>query len=75
VVHRPVAGSDAQHDKLWGIGWRVADLDAARARLVDAGLTVTVPRAGRHPDTRVVTVRSGTCHIPTLLIEQGPKKP
>jgi catechol 2,3-dioxygenase-like lactoylglutathione lyase family enzyme len=71
VVHRPVAGSDANHDKLWGVSWRVADLDAACSRLVDAGLTVTVPRAGRHPGTRVVTVRSGTCHIPTLLIEHG----
>ncbi|MBB1093713.1 VOC family protein [Rhodopseudomonas pseudopalustris] len=69
VVHRPVAGSDADNDKLWGISWRVDDLDAARARLIDAGVTVTVPRAGRKPGTRVVTVRSGTCHIPTLLVE------
>ncbi len=69
VVHRPVAGSDAEHDKLWGIGWRVDDLDATRARLVEAGLTVTEPRAGRRPGTRVVTVRSGTCHIPTLLVQ------
>nr|WP_303625947.1 VOC family protein [Rhodopseudomonas palustris] len=69
VVHRPVAGSDAEHDKLWGIGWRVDDLDTARARLVEAGLTVTEPRAGRKPGTRVVTVRSGTCQIPTLLVQ------
>ncbi|MCG6207209.1 VOC family protein [Rhodopseudomonas sp. HC1] len=69
VVHRPVAGSDAEHDKLWGIGWRVDDLDAARARLVEAGVTVTEPRAGRKPRTRVATVRSGTCHIPTLLVQ------
>ncbi|MFC0241445.1 VOC family protein [Rhodopseudomonas telluris] len=69
VVHRPVAGSDAEHDKLWGIGWRVDDVEATRARLVEAGLTVTEPRAGRTPGTRVVTVRSGTCHIPTLLVQ------
>lgn len=69
VVHRPVAGSDSEHDKLWGIGWRVDDLDAARARLVEAGLTVTEPRAGRTPGTRVVTVRSGTWQIPTLLVQ------
>ncbi len=69
VVHRPVVGSDAEHDKLWGISWRVDDLDAARARLVQAGVTVTEPRAGRKPGTRVATVRSGSCHIPTLLVQ------
>ena len=69
VVHRPVAGSDAEHDKLWGIGWRVDDLDAARARLVEAGVTVTEPRTGRKPGTRVATVRSGTCRVPTLLVQ------
>ncbi|WP_322518248.1 VOC family protein [Rhodopseudomonas palustris] len=73
VVHRPVAGSDAEHDKLWGVSWRVEDLDAARARLIDAGLTVTEPRAGRRPGTRVVTVRSGTCRIPTLLVQPEAK--
>ncbi|WP_031336428.1 VOC family protein [Rhodopseudomonas sp. B29] len=68
VVHRPVAGSDANHDKLWGIGWRVDDIEAARARLVEAGLSVTEVRNGRKPGTRVVTVRSGTWQIPTLLV-------
>jgi len=70
VVHRPVAGSDAETDKLWGLSWRVDDIEAARARLVDAGLVVTEPRIGRKPDTRVVTVRSGTCRIPTLLVQR-----
>nr|WP_245258253.1 VOC family protein [Rhodopseudomonas palustris] len=69
VVHRPVAGSDDEHDKLWGISWRVDDLDVARARLIDSGITVTEPRVGRRPGTRVVTVRSGTCRIPTLLVQ------
>ena len=31
VVHRPVAGGDQAHDKLWGLSWRVADIDATRA--------------------------------------------
>ncbi|MGX7745625.1 VOC family protein [Rhodopseudomonas parapalustris] len=70
VVHRPVAGSDSEHDKLWGIGWRVDDVEAARERLIAAGLTVTTSRAGRHADTRVVTVRSGTHRIPTLLVQR-----
>ncbi|PZA09414.1 glyoxalase [Rhodopseudomonas palustris] len=70
VVHRPVAGSDAEHDKLWGVGWRVDDVEASRERLIAAGLTVTASRASRHADTRVVTVRSGTNRIPTLLVQR-----
>lgn len=73
VVHRPVAGSDANRDKIWGVSWRVDDLDAARERLIGEGLTVTEPRHGRKPDTRVITVRSGTCQIPTLLIQPAAK--
>ncbi|NVN84534.1 MAG: VOC family protein [Rhodopseudomonas sp.] len=69
VVHRPVAGSDVNHDKLWGMSWRCADIDATRARLLHAGVLVSEPRAGRKPGTRVVTVRSSTCGIPTLLVQ------
>ncbi|KIZ39975.1 MULTISPECIES: VOC family protein [Rhodopseudomonas] len=72
VVRRPVAGSDADHDKLWGLSWRCDDLDATRARLLAAGILVSEPRAGRKPGTRVVTVRSSTCGIPTLLVQPAP---
>lgn len=74
VVDRPVAGSDAEHDKLWGISWRVEDIDAARSRLIAAGLTVTETRPGRKPGTRVMTVRSGTWRIPTLLVQPAPAR-
>jgi catechol 2,3-dioxygenase-like lactoylglutathione lyase family enzyme len=70
VVHRPVAGSDQAHDKLWGLSWRVADIDATRARLKQAGLDVSDVRIGRKPGTRVMSVRAGTCGIHTLLIER-----
>jgi catechol 2,3-dioxygenase-like lactoylglutathione lyase family enzyme len=70
VVHRPVAGADDTHDKLWGLSWRVTDADAARARLAEAGIDVSEVRAGRKPGTRVVSVRSGTCGIHTLLVER-----
>jgi catechol 2,3-dioxygenase-like lactoylglutathione lyase family enzyme len=73
VVHRPVAGADATHDKLWGLSWRVADADATRARLLVSGIDVSEVRAGRKPGTRVVSVRGGTCGIHTLLIEQTAK--
>jgi len=70
VVHRPVAGGDRAHDKLWGLSWRVADIDATRARLVAAGLDVSEARIGRKPGTRVMSVRDGTCGIHTLLLER-----
>ena len=70
VVHRPGKDTDAARDKLWGLSWRVADADATRARLASEGVEVSEVRAGRKPGTRVLTVRSGTCGIPTLLVER-----
>jgi catechol 2,3-dioxygenase-like lactoylglutathione lyase family enzyme len=70
VVHRPGASAGAAHDKLYGLSWRVADADATRARLVAAGVDVSEVRSGRKPGTRVLTVRNGTCGIPTLLVER-----
>jgi len=70
VVRRPVAGADQTHDKLWGLSWRVADIDATRARLAAAGLDVSEVRIGRKPGTRVVSVRDGACGIHTLLLER-----
>jgi catechol 2,3-dioxygenase-like lactoylglutathione lyase family enzyme len=70
VVRRPVAGTDQVHDRLWGLSWRVADIDATRARLVASGIDVSEVRIGRKPGTRVMTVRGGTCGIQTLLLER-----
>jgi catechol 2,3-dioxygenase-like lactoylglutathione lyase family enzyme len=70
VVHRPGKDTDAARDRLWGLSWRVADADATRARLASEGLDVSDVRTGRKPGTRVLTVRSGTCGIPTLLVER-----
>jgi catechol 2,3-dioxygenase-like lactoylglutathione lyase family enzyme len=71
VVHR--AGKDQAVDKtrdcLWGLSWRVSDIDATRARLLSAGVDVSDIRTGRKPGTRVLTVRNGVCGIPTLLVE------
>jgi len=73
VVRRPIAGGDQAHDKLWGLSWRVADIEAARARLLAAGLEASEVRIGRKPGTRVMSVRSGTCGIQTLLLEKAAK--
>jgi len=73
VVRRPVAGGDVNHDKLWGVTWRVDDIDAARARLMAEGVEVSEVRSGRKPGTRVMSVRSGTCGVQTLFLERTPR--
>jgi catechol 2,3-dioxygenase-like lactoylglutathione lyase family enzyme len=70
IVQRPGTAVDPAHDKLYGMSWRVDDADATRARLASAGIDVSDVRTGRKPGTRVLTVRSGTCGIPTLLVER-----
>ena len=71
IVSRPKDNSvDKARDKLWGLSWRVADIEATRARLASSGVEVSEVRDGRKPGTRVATVRSSTCGIPTLLVER-----
>lgn len=55
-------------DHIWGLTWAVADLEAARERLGEAGLTVSEIRVGRKPGSQVFTVKDGTLGIPTLFI-------
>ena len=55
--------------------WRVADIDATHARLVAAGIDVSEVRTGRKPGTRVMTVRNGTCGVPTLLVQPSAQMP
>ena len=79
VTHRPGKQTDATQDRLkdrlGGICWRVADIDATHARLAAAGVDVSEVRTGRKPGTRVMTVRSGTCGVPTLLVQPSAGKP
>jgi catechol 2,3-dioxygenase-like lactoylglutathione lyase family enzyme len=72
VVHRPGKEdtADKTRDRLWGLSWRVDDIDATRTRLLSAGVDVSEVRPGRKPGTRVLSVRNGTCGIPTLLVER-----
>ena len=71
IVHRLKHGKGDGPDKVWGLSWRAADIDATRARLHGAGVDVSEVREGRKPGTRVFTVKSGTCGVPTLVIQQG----
>ena len=78
VTHRPGkqadAGRDRPQDRLRGMCWRVADIDATHARLTAAGVDVSEVRTGRKPGTRVMTVRNGTCGVPTLLVQPSAAK-
>ena len=74
VAHDLAAGVGGGPDRLWGLSWRVPDAEAARARLASAGLDVSEVRPGRKPGTRVLTVRAGTCGVPTLLLQTGPAR-
>jgi len=55
-------------DSIWGLTWAAKDLEATRARLVEAGLTVSEIRKGRKPGSTVFTVKDGTLGVPTLFI-------
>ncbi|MBN8981845.1 MAG: VOC family protein [Rhizobiales bacterium] len=71
IIHSLKQGKGDGPDKVWGLSWRVADIDAAHARLQKAELDLSVIREGRKPGTRVFTVKNRTCNVPTLLIQQG----
>jgi catechol 2,3-dioxygenase-like lactoylglutathione lyase family enzyme len=73
VAHRPDAAAAKTPDKLRGICWRVADIDATRARLASEGVDVSEVRKGRKPGTRVMTVRNCTCGVATLVVERTPR--
>ena len=63
------AKGPAHSDQLWGLSWQVPNADAARTRLAAAGVDVSEVRPGRKRGTRVITVKDGSCGVPTLLIE------
>ncbi|MBL8537206.1 MAG: VOC family protein [Hyphomonadaceae bacterium] len=67
VAQTPVAEA---RDRLWGLSWRVENIDAARQRLESAGFDVSEARAGAKPGTRVVSIRNRTGNVPTILIER-----
>jgi catechol 2,3-dioxygenase-like lactoylglutathione lyase family enzyme len=75
VAHKPAKDKAAETapDRLRGLCWRVIDIDATYARLAADGVDVSEVRTGRKPGTRVMTVRSGTCGVPTLVMQPAVK--
>ncbi|HEY8119965.1 MAG TPA: VOC family protein [Myxococcota bacterium] len=56
-------------DRFWGVSYRVANAQAAHARLRDAGFELTPPKPGRKPGTFVFTVTGGTHGVATLVLQ------
>jgi catechol 2,3-dioxygenase-like lactoylglutathione lyase family enzyme len=65
----PASPGPAGDDRLYGVSYRVRDLAARREVLLAAGVDVSELRPGMRPGTTVVTMRSGTAGVPTLLLE------
>jgi catechol 2,3-dioxygenase-like lactoylglutathione lyase family enzyme len=57
-----------ERDALFGLAYRVGDIEAAHARLAQLGFSLSEVRAGNKPGTRVFTVREQPCGVPTLVI-------
>ena len=72
LAHKISAGIGNAPDKLWGLSWRVPDIEAAHARLANGDFALTSIRAGRRAGTRVFTVRDGTLGVPTLVLSDAP---
>lgn len=71
VVHNLADKPSDAPDKLWGLSWRVANIEAAHARLKASNFDISEIRPGRKPGTRVFTVKNNTRGIPTLFVETG----
>lgn len=55
-------------DRLWGLAYRVPDIQASHQQLTAAGFDLSEVRDGNKPGTQVFTVRSDTCGVPTLIL-------
>ena len=75
VVHNLNEEPSDAPDNIWGLSWRVANAEAANARLKVAGFDISEIRPGRKPGTRVFTVRNKTLGVPTLIVEPSAGRP
>jgi catechol 2,3-dioxygenase-like lactoylglutathione lyase family enzyme len=56
-------------DRFDGVAYRVADAEAAHARLSAEGFDLTPCKPGRKPGTYVFTVKAGTHGVATLILQ------
>jgi catechol 2,3-dioxygenase-like lactoylglutathione lyase family enzyme len=59
----------AENDRLWGVAYSVADAEAARSRMLEAGLKTSEVREGHKPGSRVFSVKENPLGVPTLVIQ------
>ena len=66
------APSGGDRDRLWGVAYRVVDVERTVARLRAEGVEVSDPREGNAPNTVVADLKRGFSHdVRTLLIQKG----
>lgn len=72
LTHKVSAGVNSSPDRLWGLSWRVRDIEAAHARLSASGFSVSEVRKGRRSGSNVFTLRDQTLGVPTLILSETP---
>lgn len=75
IGHALAKGVSDLPDSLWGLAWRVADASETQVRLQRAGLSTSDAKSGRRPGSQVLTVRSGTRNVPTIMLSAVPPNP
>jgi catechol 2,3-dioxygenase-like lactoylglutathione lyase family enzyme len=73
IGHSLAKGVSDLPDSLWGLAWRVTDVSESQARLQAAGVSTSDAKSGRRPGSQVLTVRSGTRNVPTIMLSAVPK--
>jgi catechol 2,3-dioxygenase-like lactoylglutathione lyase family enzyme len=73
IGHSLAKGVSDLPDSIWGLAWRVADASETQANLRRAGLNTSDAKSGRRPGSQVLTVRSGTCNVPTIMLSAAPQ--
>jgi catechol 2,3-dioxygenase-like lactoylglutathione lyase family enzyme len=73
IGHSLAKGVSDLPDSLWGVAWRVADCTETQARLHAAGVATSDGKSGRRPGSQVLTVRSHTRNVPTIVLSAVPK--
>ena len=69
ATSEPPQEERTEPDAFYGVSYRVSDLEQRRVRLLADGIDVSEVRRGMRPGTSVVSVRSGTGGVPTLLLQ------
>ena len=73
IGHSLAKGVSDLPDSLWGLAWRVADATESQAKLQRAGVSTSEAKPGRRPGSQVLTVKSGTRNVPTIMLSASPQ--